>query len=210
MKSFVVAICAPSGTGKTTVARALLRRSDDLLFSVSVTTRAPRPREREGVDYRFVDREEFERMIREGELLEWATVHDDLYGTPRANLEEAESGGKLLLLDIDVQGARQLAESKHETVTILLLPPSFDVLLKRLRSRASENDERLRRRLETARGELETIDFFDYVVVNDYVRETVRRVRAIMTAERHRRNRQDPEVRELCRRLREGLEKALE
>lgn len=210
MKSFVVAICAPSGTGKTTVARALLRRSDDLLFSVSVTTRAPRPREREGVDYRFVDREEFERMIREGELLEWATVHGDLYGTPRRNLEEAERGGKLLLLDIDVQGARQLADSRHQTVTILLLPPSLDVLLKRLRGRGSEDERRLRRRLETARGELETIDFFDYVVVNDHVRDTVVRVRAILTAERQRRNRLDPEVRELCRRLRAGLEKALE
>lgn len=210
MKSFVVAICAPSGTGKTTVARALLRRSDDLLFSVSVTTRAPRPREREGVDYHFVDREEFERMIREGELLEWATVHGDLYGTPRRNLEEAERGGKLLLLDIDVQGARQLADSKHQTVTILLLPPSLDVLLKRLRGRGSEDERRLRRRLETARGELETIDFFDYVVVNDHVRDTVGRVRAILTAERQRQNRVDPEVRELCRRLREGLEKALE
>lgn len=210
MTSFVVAICAPSGTGKTTVARALLRRSDDLLFSVSVTTRAPRPREREGVDYHFVDREEFERMIREGELLEWATVHGDLYGTPRRNLEEAERGGKLLLLDIDVQGARQLADSKHQTVTILLLPPSLDVLLKRLRGRGSEDERRLRRRLETARGELETIDFFDYVVVNDHVRDTVGRVRAILTAERQRQNRVDPEVRELCRRLREGLEKALE
>jgi guanylate kinase len=95
-------------------------------------------------------------------------------------------------------------------VTVLLLPPSFDVLLKRLRSRGSENDERLRRRLETARGELETSDFFDYVVINEHVRDTVGRVRAIMTAERQRRNRQDPQVRELCRRLHEGLEKALE
>lgn len=210
MKSFAVAICAPSGTGKTTVARALLRRSEDLLFSVSVTTRAPRPREREGVDYHFVGADEFNRMIRDGELLEWATVHGDLYGTPRRNLEEAERGGKLLLLDIDVQGARQLADSKHQTVTILLLPPSLDVLLKRLRGRGSEDERRLRRRLETARGELETIDFFDYVVVNDHVRDTVGRVRAILTAERQRQNRVDPEVRELCRRLREGLEKALE
>lgn len=210
MKSFVVAICAPSGTGKTTVARALLRRSEDLLFSVSVTTRAPRRRERQGVDYHFVDTEEFNRMIRDGELLEWATVHGDLYGTPRRNLEEAERGGKLLLLDIDVQGARQLADSKHQTVTILLLPPSLDVLLKRLRGRGSEDERRLRRRLETARGELETIDFFDYVVVNDHVRDTVGRVRAILTAERQRQNRVDPEVRELCRRLREGLKKALE
>ncbi len=206
MKSFGVVLSAPSGTGKTTVARTLLRRSDDLLFSVSVTTRAPRKRERDGVDYHFVDRAEFERMIQAGELLEWAEVHGELYGTPRSNIDEAERRGKLLLLDIDMQGARQVAETRPDTVTILLLAPSVPVLLKRLRGRGSEDEERLRRRLETARGELEAVGAFDYVLVNERIRETVTSIQAILTAERYRGDRDRPEIRELCRQLRAGLD----
>lgn len=210
MTSFPVVLSAPSGTGKTTVARALLRRSDDLLFSVSVTTRTPRERERDGVDYRFVDRDEFERLIEGGDLLEWASVHGELYGTPRSNIEEAERQEKLLLLDIDVQGARQVAEARPDTVMILLLAPSIEVLLKRLRGRGSEDDERLRRRLETARGELEAVKDFDYVVVNEFVRDTVTRIRAILTAERDRGDRARPEIDRLCRHLRAGIDLELQ
>ncbi|MHC4934069.1 MAG: guanylate kinase, partial [Planctomycetota bacterium] len=107
MKSFAIAICAPSGVGKTTVARRLIEDGEGLLFSVSATTRGARPGEQPGVDYHFISRDEFESMVESGELLEWAEVHGDLYGTPLANLEAAEREGKLLLLDIDVQGARQ-------------------------------------------------------------------------------------------------------
>lgn len=206
MRSFAIAICAPSGAGKTTVARALVEASDDLQFSVSVTTRAMRPDEQEGVDYRFVSRDEFESLIREGALLEWAEVHGEHYGTPRANLEEAERCGMLLLLDIDVQGARQVVDALSDTVTLFLLPPSFDALMERLRGRGSEDEGRLRRRLETAKSELRCVDEFQYVVINEQLQDTVSAIQAIVAAERLRRSRRGPEVAELRRRLLDGLE----
>ncbi len=206
-KSFAVVICAPSGAGKTTVARALVDASDDIVFSVSATTRPARPDEREGVDYQFVSRAEFESMVRGGELIEWAEVHGELYGTPRANLEEAERQGKLPLLDIDVQGARQVVESRPDTVTIFLLPPSFDMLLERLRGRGSEEEARIRRRLETAKAELRCVDDFQYVVVNERLEDAVERIRAIVAAERQRLRRRSDEIGELRRHLLDGLER---
>ncbi len=176
-----VVLCAPSGTGKTTVARALLERRDDLLFSVSMTTRPRRRAERDGVDYRFVEREAFESMVAAGQFLEWAEVHGELYGTPRANLTAAIEAGKCLLLDIDVHGARQVMRAVPETVTIFLLPPSFKQLLQRLRRRGSEGASDLRRRLETARRELDAVDEFRYVVINDRLEDTVDRVESIFT-----------------------------
>jgi len=207
MKSFAVAICAPSGTGKTTVARALVQGGTGLLFSVSATTRPARAGEQPGVDYHFVGRDEFEAMIERGELLEWAEVHGELYGTPRANLERAERDGKLLILDIDVQGAQQVVAARPDTVTIFLLPPSLGALLERLRNRESEDEVRLRQRLETAQRELERLDAFEYVVVNDRLEETVARVGSIIAAERQRRDRQAEQLAALGRRLREDLER---
>lgn len=206
-RSFALAICAPSGAGKTTVACALVEKSDDFIFSVSATTRSIRPGEREGVDYHFVGGDEFDSLIRNDELLEWAEVHGELYGTPRANLEEAERQGRLLILDIDVQGARQVVEALSGAVTVFLLPPSFDVLMERLRQRGSEDEGRLRRRLETAKNELKCIDEFQYVVVNDRLDEAVERIRAIVGAERQRLSRRGAEIAELRRQLQEGLER---
>jgi guanylate kinase len=206
-KGFALAICAPSGAGKTTVACTLVEKYDDFVFSVSATTRSVRPGEREGVDYHFVGRDEFDSMIRNGELLEWAEVHGDLYGTPRANLEESERLGRLLVLDIDVQGARQVVEALSDTVTIFLLPPSFEVLMERLRQRGSEDESRLRRRLETAKNELDCVDEFQYVVVNDRLDDTVERIRAIARAEGQRLSRRSAEITELRRQLQEGLER---
>jgi guanylate kinase len=210
MRTLAVAICAPSGTGKTTVAQALVGGNEELLFSVSATTRAARADEIDGVDYHFVGRGEFEAMIRDGRLLEWAEVHGELYGTPRANLEEAESQGKKLILDIDVQGARQVVKALPGTATIFLLPPSFEVLRTRLRSRGSEGAGRLRRRLETARSELRSVDEFEYVVVNDRLDETVAGIRAIIAAEGQRLSRSPAAIEELRRRLQEDLERALD
>jgi guanylate kinase len=207
MKSFAVAICAPSGTGKTTVARALVQGGTGLLFSVSATTRPARAGEQPGVDYHFVGRDEFEAMIERGELLEWAEVHGELYGTPRANLERAERQGELLILDIDVQGAQQVVTARPDTVTIFLLPPSLGALLERLRNRESEDEVRLRQRLETAQRELERLDAFEYVVVNDRLEETVARVSSIIVAERQRRERQAEPLAALRRRLQEDLER---
>jgi guanylate kinase len=206
-KGFALAICAPSGTGKTTVARALVEKSDDFIFSVSTTTRQVRPGEREGVDYDFVGRDEFESMIRNDELLEWAEVHGELYGTPRANLEAAERQGRLLILDIDVQGARQVVEALSNAVTIFLLPPSFDELMRRLRERGSEDESHLRRRLATAKKEIPCVDEFQYVVINDRLDDTIERIRAIAGAERQRLGRRTAEIAELRRQLQEGLER---
>jgi guanylate kinase len=206
MKSFAVAICAPSGTGKTTIARALIRDSEDLLFSVSVTTRPPRPGERPGVDYHFVSRADFESMVAQGDLLEWAEVHGELYGTPRANLEQAEREGKVLILDIDVQGAEQVERARPDTVTVFLLPPSFEVLMERLTRRGSEDEARLRRRMETAKLEVKRLDAFQYVVVNDRLKDTVATVRAIIEGERARLSRNKEAIEELRRQLLAGLE----
>ncbi|MGD8700571.1 MAG: guanylate kinase [Gemmatimonadales bacterium] len=206
MKSFAIAICAPSGVGKTTVARRLVESNEELVFSVSATTRRSRSGERPGVDYHFVSRAAFESMIADDELLEWAEVHGDLYGTPRANLEAAEKAGRLLILDIDVQGARQLRETRPDSTTIFLLPPSFEALMLRLQGRGSEGAERLRRRLETAKAELRSVDAFQYVVVNDRLDDTVREIEAIITAEGRRLERRAAEAAVLTRELLAGLE----
>lgn len=200
-----IVLCAPSGTGKTTVSRALLERRVDLVFSVSATTRRPRPGERDGVDYRFVSRETFESMIAGGQFLEWAEVHGELYGTPSANLMAATKAGKLLLLDIDVQGARQVKRSVPNAVTIFLLPPSFGQLLERLRRRGSEGASDLRRRLETARRELEAVDEFQYVLVNDRLEDTIDQVDSLLTAQRQSAH----HWRDLVLELRQGIETAL-
>lgn len=183
---FPVVLAGPSGSGKTTIGRRLLASRGDLLFSVSVTTRATREGERDGVDYRFVERPRFEEMISTGALLEWAEVHGELYGTPRANVEEAAERGAHLLLDIDVQGARQVRGTELDVLTIFLLPPSGKQVLARLGRRGSEDEVELRRRLDTALQELAAVGEFDYVVINDDLDESVGAVDAIITAEERR------------------------
>ncbi len=174
-----VVIAAPSGTGKTTIARTLVERFDRFVFSVSATTRPPRESERDGVDYRFVSEEEFERMRVEGELIEWAEVHGYAYGTPRSALDAAGSGAHVVL-DIDVQGAAQIRELVPNAVLIFLLPPSGSVLLARLRGRGTEATEVVIRRLKGSRGELHRARDFDHVVVNDDLERAIREVVAIV------------------------------
>lgn len=179
-------LAAPSGAGKTSIARALVNSGTDFMFSVSATTRAPRQGERDGVDYRFVERAEFDEMVRGGALCEWAEVHGNLYGTPRANLEEAAARGAHVVLDIDVQGAKQIRERVEEALLIFVFPPSAEALVKRLTGRDTEHSAELAKRLRNARAELDAAADFDYVVVNDQLELAVRQVREIVHAERHR------------------------
>ncbi len=182
-RSFPVVLAAPSGTGKTTLARALVERFEDFRFSVSVTTRPARGTEQDGVDYHFVQRREFRRMADEGELAEWAEVHGELYGTPRSELDAAASRGDFAILDIDVQGALQVRRSTSEAVLIFLLPPSVDALLERLQGRRTEEDAQVARRLKTAMDELHAAPEFDHVVINDDFDRCLGQIRGIVESE---------------------------
>jgi guanylate kinase len=181
-----VVLSAPSGAGKTTIARMLRERMPEVVFSVSATTRPPRDGERDGRDYHFVAIDEFRRMIDAGELLEWAEVHGNFYGTPRSNLDAAVERGEFLLLDIDVQGARQIRRVAPEAVHVFVLPPSGHALADRLLRRGSEADAVRHRRLANALEEVQAAEEFDYVVVNDELASAVQAVERILHCEMQR------------------------
>lgn len=181
-----IVLAAPSGAGKTSLARALVERHADIVFSISATTRPRRDYERDGIDYRFVDDAGFDALLAGDELLEWAWVHGRRYGTPVTGVREALARGETVMLDIDVQGARQIRKKLPEAVLVFVLPPSGDELLRRLHGRASESSEERRTRMRTALDELQAIDDFDYVVVNDDFERALRALESIVTAERHR------------------------
>ncbi|HVX41669.1 MAG TPA: guanylate kinase [Gemmatimonadaceae bacterium] len=183
MNPFPVILSAPSGGGKTTIARRLLERRTDVGYSVSCTTRAPRPRERDGIDYHFLDREEFLRRRAEGDFAESAEVHGNLYGTLRSEISQVLDSGRHVIMDIDVQGARQLRQAFPGSVTVFVLPPSGEVLLDRLRKRKTESPQQLAKRLNSALEELRAVEEYEYVVVNDDLESAVLRVEAILDAE---------------------------
>ncbi|MFO7892596.1 MAG: guanylate kinase [Longimicrobiales bacterium] len=178
-----VVLSAPSGAGKTTLARMLVDRNDHMVFSLSATTRAPRPGETDGQDYHFVDDDTFDRMIEHNKLAEWAVVHGRRYGTPRQEITDAVQQGRTVVLDIDVQGARQVQKMFPGALMIFVLPPSADELARRLTGRASEEDTERRRRLSNARKELEAVPEFQYVVVNDDLEQAYGEIEAIVRAE---------------------------
>lgn len=182
----VLVLAAPSGTGKTTVARELVGcEPDRFRFSVSATTRAPRGEERDGVDYHFVDTEVFERMITEGALLEWAVVHGRRYGTPWAEVSRPSLPGgadPITVLDIDVQGALQVRDRVESAILVFLLPPNGAVLVDRLRGRGTDDTAEIERRMAGALDELDEAEKFDFVLVNDQLEETVATVKAIARA----------------------------
>lgn len=183
-------VTAPSGAGKTTLTRALLAGDPELRFSVSFTTRAPRAGEQDGRDYFFVDRARFEAMIAAGELLEYARVFDNFYGTGRAQIEQHTRAGRNVLLDIDWQGARQVRSRMPESVLIFIMPPSLAELERRLRGRATDSDEVIARRLAEARADMSHWDEFDYVIVNDDVAQATGALRDVV-AGRNTANRAD-------------------
>lgn len=174
-----VVLAAPSGTGKTTIAHRLVEGTGEFVFSVSATTRRPRKGERNGMDYEFIGRPEFEAMIARGEFAEHAEVHGNFYGTPLRNFEEAGSRGEHLVLDIDVQGARQIRERIPDALLVFVIPPSAEVLVSRLTKRGTEADDEVARRLRAAKRELLRAKDFDHVVVNDDLERAVEEIRRV-------------------------------
>jgi len=179
-------VSAPSGTGKTTLVERLVQATPDLRLSRSYTCRLPRTGETDGLDYNFIERGRFEAMAAAGEFLEWADVFGNLYGTGAVETRRVLEEGHDLVLVIDVQGARQVRRSGFGHVGIFILPPSFDVLEARLRSRSKDTEVQMQRRLEVARQEVGAVEEYDYVVINDEVGPAVSRLAAIVAAERSR------------------------
>jgi len=182
-------LSSPSGAGKSTLSGKLRERFPGLRFSVSHTTRSPRANEQDGREYHFVDRATFQAMIAADAFVEWAEVHGNLYGTSVEEIERAREGREGVLFDVDYQGARQIRARYPEAVTVFILPPSLDELERRLRSRASDTEASIARRLAAALGEIEHYGFFDYIVVNDRLEEAAEQLRGIVMAERCRRGR---------------------
>ena len=192
--SIVFVVSAPSGTGKSTLVNGLLERDSALDFSVSVTTRPPRSSEVDGKAYQFVGKRQFRQMREQGELLEWAEVFGNYYGTPRAAMERARARGRDLVLDIDVQGASSLIEILPNAVTIFILPPSSRVLEQRLTERSSDTRSVIARRLGEAAREVGNFRSYDYVIVNRTIEDSVDRLYSIVKAERSRRMRMEPGI----------------
>ena len=186
---FPIVLTAPSGAGKTTVAREIFKRFPYIRFAVSLTTRDPRPGEVEDADYRFVDEVEFGRARDAGELAEWAVVHGHLYGTPRADVEDALGAGHHVLVDVDVQGGASLLDLYPEAVSIFLLPPSHAAMEARLRGRGTESSVAIAGRLEDAVAEIDAVRRYEYVIVNRELDDTVDTFSHIIHAEEHRRSR---------------------
>lgn len=195
-------LCSPSGAGKTTLTRMLEEKFPDLVFSVSHTTRSPRPKENHGRDYHFVDRARFESLIEADAFVEWAEVHGNLYGTSRSEVERAKAipGCRGMIFDIDYQGARQIRAKLPDVTAVFILPPSMDELLRRLRGRASEPEDVVQRRFRVAEGEIEHYGLFDYLVVNDELSRAFDELSSVIVAERARRQRRAPLAESLLRR----------
>ena len=203
-RGLMLVLASPSGAGKTAISRKLLERDSNLTMSVSVTTRPKRPGEASGVDYRFVDPTEFDLMIKQGELLEYAKVFGHDYGTPKEPVEVALASGRDVLFDIDWQGTQQLVENaRDDLVAVFILPPSTAELERRLRERAQDSDEVVAERMAKAADEMSHWPEYDYIVVNHDIEESVGQVHAILIAERLRRERQLG-LADFVKRLREG------
>lgn len=205
-RGVMLVLSSPSGAGKTTLSKALMAAEPNIVMSVSVTTRAPRPGEVDGKDYHFLDTAAFERMRNAGELLEWAHVHGNLYGTPRAPVMAALAAGRDVLFDIDWQGAQQLAASTSasDLVRVFILPPSAPALEQRLKSRAQDGADVVTRRLAAAGIEIAHWTEYDYVLVNDVIADSLAVVRGVLAAERHRGSRQTG-MAEFATTLQDGL-----
>lgn len=182
----LIVVSGPSGTGKGTICQALLAEHPEILYSISATTRQPRTGEVNGVNYWFTAKDDFKAMIENNELLEWAEVYGNYYGTPIAKIEEMLASGKDVLLEIDTQGAMNVKQKFPQGVYIYILPPSLTELERRIRTRGTDSEESIQRRLQAAADEIQIGVHYNYLVVNDQVREATDTVAAIIAAERWR------------------------
>lgn len=185
----LIVISGPSGVGKGTICKELIKRVSDLEYSVSATTRQPRNGEIHGQDYFFCQHEEFQKLIQDDELLEWAKVYDNYYGTPRKYVDDLINRGKDCILEIDVQGALQVKAKKPEGVFIFILPPSKDELERRITCRGTEKQDEIKKRMNKVDEELKHLHDYHYVVINEEIEEAVAKVQAIIMAERCRSDR---------------------
>lgn len=185
-KGFLLVISGPSGCGKGTVSQALLQRNKDIVFSVSATTRKPRPEEINGVNYFFLEKEKFEKTVEEGGFLEHAYVHTNYYGTPKDFVLEEVEKGEIVLLEIDVQGALQVKKNFKNVVFVFLLPPTMAELKNRIIKRGTETPEDIEVRLQNAFKELDFVGEYDYFVVNDIIEDAVSNIENIISAEKLR------------------------
>jgi len=197
MSGTLYVISAPSGGGKSTIAAAVRQRVDGLDYSISHTTRKPRRDEQDGVDYHFVDEGTFREMIEEGAFLEWAKVYNHLYGTSLSGIRRLTASGRDILLDVDVQGGRNIKSRFPESVLIFLVPPSLEVLEQRLRERDTDDDAVVRGRMDQAADDIKHCAAYDYIIVNDRLEKAIDETHAVILSERCRTRRKLPQIKEM-------------
>ncbi|MEA1973550.1 MAG: guanylate kinase [Candidatus Cloacimonadota bacterium] len=181
--NFLIVVSAPSGGGKTTINKEILERNDNIVYSISYTTRQPRETEKDGVDYFFVDERKFKKMVADGEFLEYAKVHNNWYGTSLSFIKSQLVKNKHVIMDIDVQGAQEIATNSVDKILIFLLPPNQSILKNRLKKRGTDSYKEIELRLKNAHSEIEKVDDYDYLVINDDLEVAVEDVEAIIRAE---------------------------
>jgi guanylate kinase len=203
-KNNVFIISAPSGSGKTTLIALLLTENPSLSFSISHTTRPPRPGERDGVEYFFISEQKFEQMIREERFVEWAEVHGHFYGTSREMLVQPEKENRDVILDIDVQGAAQVRQKMPEAISIFILPPSYEALKTRLLTRQKDKQEVMLKRLENARKEIRRYSEFDYIIINDDLETASKSLSSIIDSSNSLREKQIDRIEAILRSFEEA------
>ncbi len=194
MKGRILVISGPSGVGKSTLIKAVRDRVENIGYSVSHTTRSPRPKESDGIDYYFVDKSAFKEMIGKDSFVEWAQVYDDFYGTSYGSIDEKINAGQDVILDIDIQGAKNIKEKVENSIFIFILPPSKEILENRLRGRATDNPDAIEKRIKTATEELSNSKWYDYLIVNDDLDKAIKDLESVIIADRCKNDRILPDI----------------
>lgn len=198
-KGIVLVVSAPSGAGKTTICREVLKAFPDLRFSVSCTTRSPRAEEKEGEDYHFISKEEFKNRLNAGDFAEWEENYGNFYGTLKKNIENITEKGCDILLDVDTKGAKNIKEEYPDAVLVFVLPPSVDILKERLKGRGSESEDAFRLRIEKAMSEIKEHEWYDYIIFNDIAAHSIEILKSVYIAEKCRRERLENRINNFCK-----------